>query len=182
MRPEASEIPVDASTATPAVVVVRNYDDEQTVARSQIVGWNRSQLEQQAVIDFDAMENPPPLPVRQSSHWSESPASLLGQQPAAAELLDEKKLSTHPESLPDPKEVHGGGAADSSGETNGLGDLPPSSDSDEAIASLVDLWLQIYVWSTLFAGNELERKALNSYEAVHQSSSSSVLFTRFKTK
>ena len=42
-----------------------------------------------------------------------------------------------------------------------------------------DTLLQVYVWSTLFAGNELDRRAVDSYAAVHQSSSSSVLFTRW---
>ena len=41
-----------------------------------------------------------------------------------------------------------------------------------------DTLLQVYVWSTLFAGNELDLRAVDSYAAVHQSSSSSVLFTR----
>ena len=42
-----------------------------------------------------------------------------------------------------------------------------------------EILLQIYTKSTLFAGNELDQRALHSYEAVHQSSSSSVLFTRY---
>jgi hypothetical protein len=57
-----------------------------------------------------------------------------------------------------------------------------SSDSLETDESIEKAMLEIYLLSTQCAGNELDRKALNIYDAVHQSSSSSVLFTRFGPK
>jgi hypothetical protein len=57
-----------------------------------------------------------------------------------------------------------------------------NSDSLETDESIEKAMLEIYLLSTQCAGNELDRKALNIYDAVHQSSSSSILFTRFGPK